>query len=170
MTTIQVTTKKVPAKQRKNNATYQQVNTAAATDASNYAAALLQHAAQPAAAPRQQIAIKAQNTDPATKPADPVIGQSYYNPHLGIPLYWNGLNWTDHSGAKVFTANILGTETTVLEASSITIQIPIDQNQQQNQQLTVIMGNIDITQDTLDTQTLTITIPYITADITITYT
>ena len=170
MPTISINTKKVPAKARKSTATsYQQALTEAAAAVSPYAATLLQPKAQSLAVSQQQKAIKAQNTTPTTKPADPTIGQSYYNTHLGIPLYWNGLHWTDHSGAKVFTANILGTETTILEASSITIQIPTDQNQQQNQQLTVIMGTIDITQDALDTDTLTVTIPYVTADITISY-
>ncbi len=208
MPTISINTKKVPAKARKSTATsYQQALTEAAAAVSPYAATLLQPKAQSLAVSQQQKAIKAQNTTPTTKPADPTIGQSYYNTHLGIPLYWNGLHWTDHSGAKVFTANILGTETTVLEASSITIQIPTDstqsttdstqtsentedqqdtqqdtqqentqqentqqENTQQNPPLTVIMGSSDITHEALDTDTLTVTIPYVTADITIAYT
>lgn len=205
MPTISITTKKVPAKTRKATATsYQQALTATTAAVSPYAAAMMQPTVQSVAVSQQQKAINTQNTTPTTKPTNPTVGQSYFDTHLGIPLYWNGLYWTDHSGAKVCTVNILGTETTVLEASSITIQIPTDstqsttdstqtsentedqqsqqdtqqdtqqedtqqQNTQQDPPLTVIMGTIDITQEALDTDTLTVTIPYVTADITISY-
>lgn len=37
----------------------------------------------------------------AARPAAPVTGQFYYDTTIGKPIWWNGTNWKDATGATV---------------------------------------------------------------------
>ncbi len=113
-----------------------------------------------AANPYTQQKTAAKAAAPTAKPDTPTIGQSYFDNKLNMPLWWDGQNWVDYTGAKAFTCSILGNESTVLEASSLVVEIP------GNNDITVTMNQQDITRTALDERI--VTIPYVTGDITIT--
>lgn len=93
--------------------------------------------------------------------AFPNVGQCFFDTNLGVPVWWNGLNWVNAMGTKVMTCVIDGVESSVLEGSSLEVEVPVGTS------VVVTMGGDDITEEALGNGV--VTIPYISGDIEIMY-
>lgn len=96
-----------------------------------------------------------------TKSSFPTVGQCYFDLNLGIPLWWNGANWVNSTGARLIACIIDGVESSLLEGSSLEIEVPSGTT------VTVTMGGDDITENVLVDGVVTIS--YIADDIEIMY-
>gem|GEM_PF-5256612 len=96
-----------------------------------------------------------------TKNSIPTEGQCYFDLNLGVPLWWNGENWVDSTGAKLISCIIDGVESSLLEGSSLVVEVP------DGTTVTVTMGGDDITEDVLADGVVTIS--YVADDIEIMY-
>ena len=93
--------------------------------------------------------------------SDPEKGQCYYDGDLGLPLWWDGSNWVDSTGANLLACRINGIESKVLEGSSIVVEI------NEGEAVTVTMGGEDITQNVVENGV--VTIPTFIGDVEINY-
>lgn len=91
----------------------------------------------------------------------PAVGQCYFDKKLGLPLWWDGSDWVDSTGARLRNCVIDGVESSVLEGSSLVVEVP------DGVTVTVMMGGEDITEAVIDN--CVIAIPYVMGDIEITY-
>lgn len=88
-------------------------------------------------------------------------GQCYYDGDLGLPLWWDGSNWVDSTGARLLACRINDIESKVLEGSSLVVEIGGEET------VTVLMGGEDVTQIVVEDGV--VTIPIIIGDIEINY-
>ncbi len=93
--------------------------------------------------------------------SEPEKGQCYYDGGLGLPLWWNGSNWVDSTGAILRKCVIDGMESSVLEGSSLVVEVSDETT------VTVTMGGEDITEEVLEGGV--VTIYYVAGDIEISY-
>ena len=91
----------------------------------------------------------------------PDVGQCYFDKKLGLPLWWDGSDWVDSTGARLRSCVIDGVESSVLEGSSLVVEVPDETT------VTVTMGGEDITEEVLDDGV--VTIHYVAGDIEIVY-
>ena len=78
-----------------------------------------------------------------------------------MPLWWDGSNWVDSTGARLMSCVVDGVESSILEGASLVVEVP------DGSMVTVMMDGEEITDDVHEDGIVTIS--YISGDIVIIY-